>query len=100
MCRLHSFLVPLSPPLGLGLLPFAPHCPCLSRLTPLCSTSSTSFATTGSFRGTGWCPTSLLPNGPTACLSTGSNFLLRRILIWCGVPLSWPPPSLLPRLSG
>jgi len=45
---LASFLFPLPPPLGLGLLPFAPHCPCLYRPTPLCLTSSTSFAASGS----------------------------------------------------
>ena len=79
---------------------FAPLRSCLSRLTPPCSTSSTSFAASGSSPGTGWCPTSLLPNGPTARLSTGSNSLPRRILILSGAPLSWPPPSPLPRLSG
>ena len=79
---------------------FAPHCQCLSHLTPPCSTSSMSFGTTGSSWGTGWYLSLLLPNRPTAHLLTGSNSFLQCILILSGVPLSWPLLSPLPRLSG
>ena len=49
---------------------------CLSPQTPLCSTFSMSFSATGSFQGTGWCPSLPLLNGWMATLSTGSSSFL------------------------